>query len=95
MFFVYLITYQKKNGELLHRKRNSLPGNIGDETSMGWIIQDIQYQFGNKYYNFIDYKKISRKYFSKTHKIRTINNYIKKYGTSVALIILIPLYLFK
>ena len=92
---MYLITYQKRNGEVIYRKRNSLPGNIGDETSMGWIIQDIQYQFGNKYYNFIDYKHISRKYYNRNQKLRTINKYIKKYGTSVALIILVPLYLFK
>ena len=92
---MYLITYKKRNGDIIYRKRNSLPGNIGDKTSMGWIIQDIQYQFGNKYYSFIDYKNISRKYYNKSHKLRIINKYIKKYGTSVALIVLIPLYLFK
>lgn len=92
---MYQITYKKRNGEIFYRIRNSLPGKIGEETSMGWIIQNIQYYFNGNYYDFVDYKKITRQYYKATHKIRTINKYIKKYGTSVALIILISLYLFK
>lgn len=92
---MYQITYQKRNGELIYRTRNSLPGRIGDETSMGWIITNIQREFKGNYYNLRDYRIVSQKYYKKHHMYIRISKYIKKYSSSFALIIFIVLYLMK
>jgi len=92
---VYLITYQKKNGDIIYRERATLPGIVGSETSMGWIIQDIKYQFNNKYYDYVDYKNISKKYYAKRHIFRQAIQYVKRYSATVIIIVLVPLYLFK
>lgn len=90
---MYQITYKKQNGEVFNRIRNTLPGYIGDETSMGWIILDIKYSFKNNYYSFAEYKQLMNKY-RKFNKIsRSVNRLFKKYGTTIALFIVVPLYL--
>ena len=43
-----VITFQKNNGDIIMRPRMSTYGlNIGDETSMGWKVLDIHYQFSD------------------------------------------------
>lgn len=52
-----VITFQKENGDIIMRPRFSTYGlKIGDETSMGWKVLDIHYQYydGN-YYHKDDY----------------------------------------
>lgn len=45
------ITYQKENGYIFKRLRSTtLPYKIGDITSMGWKVLNIEYQYKNKYY---------------------------------------------
>ena len=92
---MFLITYEKRNGELLYRKRMSIPGKIGSITSMGWKIKDIKQEFKGKYYSFADYNFHLRKAQVINHYKIKIKNYIKKYGTTLALIILVPLYFYK
>lgn len=92
---MYLVTYEKKNGDIIYRTRNSIPGYIGDITSMGWIIKNIQYNFKGKYYDFREYKKISQRHYKINHILKALNRYIKKYGFNAILMILIILYLFK
>lgn len=47
----YLITYQKSDGSILLRKIRSLYGlEIGKETSMGWKVLDIHYEYEGNYY---------------------------------------------
>lgn len=92
---MYKITYQKRNGEVFDRIRASLPGKIGDITSMNWLIKDIQYQFNDKYYSFEDYKLITRKYYKILHIKRNINLFLKRYSTLMALIILVPFLILK
>lgn len=56
------ITYQKANGDIFDRVRNSYCSyKIGDITSMGWSVLDIQYKYKNKYYTKNQYdEKITR-----------------------------------
>ena len=53
-----IITYQKGNGEILIRPRNSKYDlYIGKETSMGWKVLDIHYEYDGNYYHEADYYK--------------------------------------
>lgn len=57
-----LITYQKNNGNIIMRPRLSDYGlRIGDETSMGWKVLNIHYEFDGNYYIRNDYFKMLRR----------------------------------
>lgn len=57
-----IITYQKANGDILLRPRTSKYDlYIGKETSMGWKVLDIHYEYNGNYYHEQDYKKLIRK----------------------------------
>lgn len=63
--FLYKIIYQKSNGVVFERIRNTLPlQKIGEETSMGWKIVDILYHYKDKWYSsstqYYEYKKALR-----------------------------------
>lgn len=92
---MFLVTYRKRNGELIYRKRMSIPGKIGSKTSMGWKIENIQQELNGKYYSFRDYSFELRKQIVFNHYKIKVKNFFKKYSTTLALIILIPLYLIK
>ena len=92
---MYQITYKKKNGVIFNRVRNTIPGEIGEETSMGWLILDIKYYFNKNYYSFEEYKQLCSKRRTFNKVTRKINQFFKKYSTTLGLIVLIPLYLFK
>ena len=77
---MYQITYQKKDGTLFNRERFSLPGYVGQETSMGWIIKDIKYNFNGKYYSLREYQILMDKMKKRNKIIRKFNYYIKKYA---------------
>jgi len=77
-----LITYQKANGDIIMRPRLGFCGleniQIGNETSMGWKIIDIHYQFydGN-YYHEKDYRKKQKEYVEKKESFKKrLANYI-------------------
>lgn len=56
------ITYQKNNGDIIFRPRISDGGlKIGNETSMGWKVINIHYEYNGNYYVYSDYMKIIRK----------------------------------
>lgn len=56
------ITYQKRNGSIIKKYRNTmLPYNIGDETSMGWKVLNIEYEYNNNYYPEYEYNIIINK----------------------------------
>ena len=64
------ITYQKNDGCIIQKIRKTmLPYKIGDTTSMGWKVLNIEYEYNNKYYS-------ENEYYSIMHKIK--NNKIKK-----------------
>lgn len=46
-----LVTYQKENGCIIQRQRKTmLPYKIGERTSMGWTVLNIEYQYKDQYY---------------------------------------------
>lgn len=90
---MYQITYKKRNGEVFNRVRNTLPGYIGDKTSMGWTIIDIKYSFKSNYYSYAEYKQLMNKYRKLNKASRYVNRIFKKYGTTIALFVIVPLYL--
>lgn len=93
---MYQVTYQKRNGEIFNRIRNTLPNEtIGEHTSMGWLIVDIKRRHKDKFYSASDYYKISSKSRDYSRKFRLIKRFVKKYATTTALIILVPLYFLK
>ena len=56
------ITYQKRNGCIIQRFRNTmLPYNNGDETSMGWKVLNIEYEYNGKYYPEYQYNMLIQK----------------------------------
>lgn len=64
------ITYQKRDGSIMLKSRNTmLPYKIGETTSMGWKVLNIEYEYKGKYYpeykyNMIIYKN-KQKYIKK------------------------------
>ena len=45
------ITYQKKDGSILQRYRKTTPSyKIGETTSMGWKLLNIEYKYKDQYY---------------------------------------------
>ena len=91
---MYQITYQKRNGEVFFRIRNSLPSySIGEETSMGWIIKDIKYRHNNNYYSYKQYKDINKKVYKWNRMLINIKKFFKRYSTTFALLVILPLYL--
>lgn len=73
------VTYQKKDGTILNRIRNtSVPYNIGDITSMGWKILDIEYNYNGKYYSKYDYEKMMMNHKRKQQKIKRLKFNFKK-----------------
>lgn len=73
----YMITYQKRNGDIFFRARKSLLGlSIGDETSMGWKVLDIHYFYEGNYYTLDDYRRIKNGKDIKPKKDKKVIKYI-------------------
>ena len=92
------ITYQKKDGSVMQRFRNTtLPYKIGDETSMGWKVLNIEYEYNNKYYPEYQYNIIKQKrkraYFKKKKAIEICKNEFKMF--IYCFITIVFIYLFK
>lgn len=52
----YLIIYQKKDNSVIYRTSKTKPKySIKDETSMGWIVLDIQKLYKGKLYSQSEY----------------------------------------
>ena len=53
------ITYQKRDGCIIQRLRNTmLPYKIGETTSMGWKVLNIEYKYNNKYYPESEFNRL-------------------------------------
>lgn len=94
-----LITYQKRNGEIFNRIRNTYcPYRVGDTTSMGWKVLDIKYNYKNKYYDYDTWFKLVDKEFNKGKKkreiIHKIKLFIKNVNQLINLFILIKIFIF-
>ena len=89
-----LITYQKRNGTVFQRIRNTyLPYRVGDTTSMGWKVLDIKYKYGNKYYSSMEYDRLIDKRWKREKKLlqfkKEISNISKFANYLVVFIVLI------
>ena len=69
------VTYQKRNGVIFKRLRNTNPlYRVGEETGMGWKVLKIEYEYNNKFYPSYEYYKLIDK-----HKQKIIrHNQLKK-----------------
>lgn len=64
------ITYQKNDGCIFQRQRKTeVPYKIGEKTSMGWKVLNIEYKYKNVFYPEYKYHMLKRK---------EIQSYIKK-----------------
>ncbi len=74
-----LITYQKRNGDIFQRVRNTYTSyRVGDETSMGWKVLDIKYKYKDHYYSYADYDRLIEKEWQKDKKLFQIKKGIKE-----------------
>ena len=74
-----LITYKKSNGDILIRPRLTDGGlKIGQETSMGWKVLNIHYEFQGNYYTQTDYLKMLLHRHKVTRKERVMEYIVKK-----------------
>ena len=85
------ITYQKRDGSIMQRIRNTmLPYKIGDTTSMGWKVLNIEYEYNNKYYTYYEYNKLIHKSKQRYMKRKQLEEFcLKKTITLLYYIIMI------
>lgn len=56
------VTYQKNDGCIIKRLRNTmLPYKVGETTSMGWKVLNIEYKYKDKYYSAYKYNVLIQK----------------------------------
>lgn len=56
------VTYQKRNGIVFKRLRDTTPSyKIGDNTSMGWKVLNIEYEYNGSFYPSYEYYKLIEK----------------------------------
>lgn len=70
------VTYQKRDGSIMQKfRKTELPYRIGDETSMGWKVLNIEYEYENKFYPKYEYnmlKDMNKKKIIKMKKMKEI-----------------------
>lgn len=66
---IYLVIYRNKNFEYKYRiLQYHPPYKVGDRTSMGWDVIDIQYYFENQFYTYKEYQPLKTKELEKFDK---------------------------
>lgn len=74
-----LIIYQKTDGTKFIRAYNYDYGRkIGDETSMGWKVLNVLYEYEGNYYQYDKYMGIIREKMEKQRNKKIIRKAIKK-----------------
>lgn len=76
------ITYQKRDGDIIQKHRKTmLPYKIGDTTSMGWKVLNIEYGYKDKFYSECEYNRLMYKnkqdYIKKKHTIELLSKELK------------------
>ena len=79
------ITYQKSNGCIIKRLRNTtLPYKIGEMTSMGWKVLNIEYEYKNNFYPEYKYNMLMQKdkkdFIKRKQAIELCNREIKTFS---------------
>ena len=73
------VTYQKRNGVIFKRLRDTTPPyRVGEETSMGWKVLNIEYEYNNKFYSSYEYYKLIDKHKQKIIKRIQLKKKCKK-----------------
>jgi len=71
------MVYQKKNGEIIERIRNTYaPYRVGETTSMGWKVLSIKYNYKGKFYDRVNYDMLVTKKINRLKKNNKIKNSI-------------------
>lgn len=88
------ITYQKRNGIVFKRLRDTTPPyKIGDNTSMGWKVLKIEYEYKGSFYPSYEYYKLIEKEKQKIKKKMQLKTLFKK-GAITLLYYLIGLFFY-
>lgn len=88
-----LTTFQKGNGQIIQRVRNTYPSyRIGDRTSMGWKVLDMKFKYKGKYYSRTEYDDMVTKSLKRSRRNTMIKN--KLYSIYKELVYSIILLLF-
>lgn len=70
MLFAYLISYQNKKNETIYHIVEMPQYKVGDYTSMGWYVVDIQLLYDKRFYLEKEAYRIERhKYFQKNKSL--------------------------
>ena len=73
------ITYQKRDGCIIQRLRSTmLPYKIGEITSMGWKVLNIEYEYNNKYYTELKYHMLIHKEKQKCIRHKELSKMFKR-----------------
>ena len=87
---MYLIFYQKRDGEIICRIRNTIPEyGIGKITSMGWKVIDIKHKFKSSYYSISEYNKLESNMRKKINIYKTIKKCFNKYIIQIIFVIIL------
>ena len=77
------ITYQKSDGTIFKRQNKSeWVHDIGESTSMGWKVLEIEYEYNNKFYPKAEYEAIMHRKRRAYYKKKQAIEYGKKWGKS-------------
>ena len=96
MYGTKKVSWQKQNGEVITRTVNWGNYRVGDTNSYKWIIIDIKYLYGKKFYSYDDYQKKTRRNNLLKLNYRKLKNYFfiiyKRLCYSLVLLILVKAY---
>lgn len=90
------ITYQKNDGCIIQRQRNTtLPYKIGETTSMGWKVLNIEYEYKNKFYSEYNYNlqvnKDKRAFIKRKQTLEFITREFKTFSYYLIAVLIINL----
>lgn len=84
----YEIVYEKGDNSILHRKVKNRPVySIGDKTSYGWVVKEINYIYSGKSYTYDKYIRLMNKF----NKKNDLKNFLFNINLSNFLKIVIEL----
>ena len=69
-----LITWQKKNGDIIKRKVSYYTYRVGYTNSYGWTIINIEYYYNKKFYDYSTYNKLIHKEAVRERFFNTLKN---------------------
>lgn len=88
------ITYQKRDGSIMQKLRNTAPPyEVGETTSMGWKLLGIKYEYNGEFYPEHQYQLLIKRDKNKLVRKNKIKAFfkdkIKTYSYYVAIVIIL------